>query len=294
MATGHYLRGLHRKSKSQKSRSTAKAGSLQSRYVDAATQTTPPPEEKNMGFVCGTCFSRPFTFLKLPAEIRNMVYDLVFVSPAYIGATQGTLTKDFDKDATKWRKLAFAKTCRQVYEESANIFFAKNGFEFSYQNSCTKFLHVIGQDRRQLITKIRYISLVPGWPYNPLLLIRDCKNLEVLEIQIKIRSYATKLAWWIQSVQNPKELVFTDHSMIEWEEPHHVLLSPLRFGRAATTTPGFSESHSLEGRRTQIASTIESLRVQKRTDEKKIAAGKEVRIPSVLKPKQDKTKVTDS
>ncbi|MCJ1257788.1 hypothetical protein MMC24_005614 [Lignoscripta atroalba] len=149
-----------------------------------------------------------FPFLKLPPEIRNRCYDLIFVSPKYIGSN-GTQTKSFYKDAAKWRNLSFARSCRQIYSESGNIFFARNGFEFYYIRPFLEFLEAIGINRRRLLTKIRYI-FSGGRPYVGLRYLRSCTNLQVLEIHIRVVMQNKRNSWWLYSMENAKDFFFTD------------------------------------------------------------------------------------
>lgn len=143
-----------------------------------------------------------FPFLRLPAEIRNRIYDLVFVSDEYIGAN-ATLTKAFYHDAAKYRNLAFASACRQIYQESANIFYAKNGFEFFYIRPFLEFLEAIGLDRRMLLTKLKY-NYSNGTPFVVLRYLKSCKNLEELDVSVRIVMTSRKKSWWAYPLKHAK------------------------------------------------------------------------------------------
>lgn len=153
------------------------------------------------------------SFLSLPPEIRNMIYDLVFVSPAYIG-TNGMTNSLFFKDALKWRNLDFAMSCRQVYIESANVFYAKNGFEFYYIRPFKAFLESIGIERRRLITKLNF-NFLKGSPYVVLRYIRSCTNIQQLNISLRVMH---PQGWWLYPVQNVKEFLFTNFNKLEFGE----------------------------------------------------------------------------
>lgn len=111
-----------------------------------------------------------FSFQQLPPEIRNRIYELIFVKPTYIGESDRKTSLEclanhnkkyricvcFYLDVIRWRNLNFAFTCRMVYNESTDIFFAKNGFAFSARRPALDFLMAIGHRRRATITKLRY------------------------------------------------------------------------------------------------------------------------------------------
>lgn len=65
-------------------------------------------------------------FLDLPAELRNEVYRLAFVSPARFDF--GAPNKLFQ------RSSAFLRTCRQVYDEGRSILYSENEFFFQRQS----------------------------------------------------------------------------------------------------------------------------------------------------------------
>lgn len=65
-------------------------------------------------------------FLELPAELRNEIYRLVFV-------TDGRL--NFGAPTNFGRSAAFLRTCRQVHEESRSILYGENDFYFNRRTS---------------------------------------------------------------------------------------------------------------------------------------------------------------
>lgn len=65
-------------------------------------------------------------FLDLPAELRNEVYRLAFVSPARFDF--GCPNRNFQ------RSSAFLRTCRQVYDEGRSILYSENEFFFQRQS----------------------------------------------------------------------------------------------------------------------------------------------------------------
>lgn len=157
-----------------------------------------------------------FPFLKLPPEIRNRIYDLVFVKTQYIGAN-GTLTKAFYRDAARYRHLAFASVCRQIYQESANIFYAKNGFEFFYIRPFLEFLEAIGPERRKLLTKIKF-NCSKGTPFIVLRYLKSCTNLQELEVSARIVMSSRKNSWWAYPLKDAKGFFLGSNRTIEYED----------------------------------------------------------------------------
>lgn len=181
-------------------------------------------------FFDGIAPRRGPSFLSLPPEIRNTIYDLVFVSPDYIG-THGMTNSLFFNDVDKWRNLNFAMSCRQVYTESANVFYAKNGFEFYYIRPFKAFMEQIGVERRRLITKLNY-NFLKGSPFIVLRYLRSCTNLQQLNISLRVlKSGRENQGWWLYPVRNVKDFIFTDYKKLE-------------FGEAS----GFGEAHESEAR----------------------------------------------
>ncbi|KAL9615014.1 MAG: hypothetical protein Q9167_000546 [Letrouitia subvulpina] len=164
-----------------------------------------------------------FDFLSLPPEIRNRVYDFVFVSAHYVGTAYGTLTRQFYRDAIKWRNLCFVKVCRQIYNESSGIFFARNGFEFSYISTLQHFMRSIGIKNRRLITKLRYCHGASrnGRPFKALRYLRSCENLINLEI-FGLYYYYNKML-----LRKARAFFLTEYSTIGWEKNCDFQLSPL-------------------------------------------------------------------
>ena len=194
---------------------------------------------------------RGFSFLQLPPEIRNRIYDLVFVKPGYIGSG-GSLTKAFYYDAAKWRNLAFARSCRQVYKESADIFYARNGFEFFYIRPFLEFIEAIGYKRRNLLTKIRFHH-TKGTPFIVLRYLKSCKNLEELEVYARCIKKKTN-SWWEYPMKNAKSFFLGSHSVIEFEEV-------FRFGKAIA-----SDEEPSEGKHLATMFLVESLQKVKREE----------------------------
>jgi hypothetical protein len=92
----------------------AKTTGRNSKASSASPQTRTPSRATRAGF------------LDLPAELRNEVYRLAFVSPARFDF--GAPSKNFQ------RSSAFLRTCRQVYDEGRSILYSENEFFFQRQS----------------------------------------------------------------------------------------------------------------------------------------------------------------
>ena len=155
-----------------------------------------------------------FHFLKLPPEIRNRCYEFVFVSPVYIGSVN-THAGSFHDDAVKWRNLGFARSCRQIYNESGHIFFAQNGFEFYYIRPFLDFLKVIGTERLRMITRLRY-NFSGGRPHAALQYLKSCVNLQLLEVYLRVRIKIKGNCWWLYPLENAKDFFLSEYSLVRF------------------------------------------------------------------------------
>ena len=157
-------------------------------------------------------------FLDLPLELRTKIYELVFVSPKYIGSG-GTQTKAFKRDVYKWRHFAFARSCRLVYEESTQVFFSKNGFMFFFHRPALEFFEEIGPARRRMLTKLKF-TFNHTVPFLALRYVLSCTHLRELEIVSRINVEGLTAAWWVVEFKNAKQFFFTDYKKIEFEKPY--------------------------------------------------------------------------
>ncbi|KAI9725418.1 MAG: hypothetical protein M1828_003268 [Chrysothrix sp. TS-e1954] len=103
-------------------------------------------------------------FLDLPAELRVMIYDLVFISP---------FTFNLAKPENFQRSAAFLATCRQVHDEARPVLYSKNRFEFERQTrqrnhvwdsmwseiaykDTRRFLKMIGPDNISMLRDVHF------------------------------------------------------------------------------------------------------------------------------------------
>lgn len=195
-------------------------------------------------------------FLRFAPEIRNQIYDLVFVKPSYIGSTSTHFhvrTKGFYNDARLWRNLGFAMTCRQIYEESANIFYAKNGFEFYYSRPFLEFLEAIGVQRRGLLTKLRYHQHENGAPFIVCRYLKSCTNLKDLEILARVATETRAKFFWEYPLKNPKDFFLGKKTEIEFREPRtlgkppsNLVIAPRIHGYAPYELPRLGDGNCFQ------------------------------------------------
>lgn len=95
--------------------------------------------------------SKCFRFLDLPAEIRNHVYALVFLSPDHvhrfiedIKAIQANLEtlKEFPDRYVRGNNLSLLLTCRTVYSEAQTLAFRLTSFLVRHQTLSRLFPNV--------------------------------------------------------------------------------------------------------------------------------------------------------
>ena len=157
------------------------------------------------------------SFLSLLPEIRNVIYDLVFVSLAYVG-TNGTTNKLFFNDAVKWQNLDFAMSCQQVYAEAGTIFFSRNGSEFYYIRPFKAFIESISIEGRRLITKLNF-KFLKGSPFGVSRYIRSCTNIQQLSISIRVvKPNCKSQGWWLYPIKNAQDFLFTEFNKLEFGE----------------------------------------------------------------------------
>jgi hypothetical protein len=116
------------------------------------------------------------SFLKLPAEIRNSVYE-------HLLRSQGSTTLELDRWDPKWRvvsrpivpNVVFLATCRQMYSEAIGVLYCQNTFEFTMESSRTRdawfenvsnWLTGIGRHASLLGTLLIDMSDIQAWPLN--------------------------------------------------------------------------------------------------------------------------------
>ncbi len=148
-----------------------------------------------------------FPLMRLPPELRNIVYRHIFVSPNGIGAA-AIAAPQFFRAARSFVNRNFLLTCRQVYRESAHIFYCENLFAFAYVGAFLTFLKCLSMEQRQLLTKLR-LSYAQGNIERALtIIVKDCHHLRGLEIRIRSAEGGPgKWTWNAAPILSPIDVV---------------------------------------------------------------------------------------
>lgn len=154
-------------------------------------------------------------FLSFPRQIRDTVYGFIFVKPTFIGY-ETKFTKPFYKDAITWRNLAFAGSCRRIWNESLRVYLNRNGFEFYYIRPFLEFLEKIGIRGRRLLTKLRWHHHKRSQPFIVLRYLRSCTALKTLAVFARVTVEKRKNFWWGVPLLNAKAFFLSNHSKIRF------------------------------------------------------------------------------
>ena len=116
----------------------------------AASKTSEPPIDK-------TKKNNKASFLKLPVEIRLIIYDLLGVGMIDPGSyiricLPGSIWwEDLYKP---YMEVGILQTCRQIYHETNPILYTKNEFHFDDPEKALRFIKQIGPVNLRLIKKL--------------------------------------------------------------------------------------------------------------------------------------------
>ncbi len=149
----------------------------------------------------------PFPFMRLPPEIRNMVYKELLVMPAMIaigiGWSEGRSIivekvrleddeeSDFEIDQKATRKLLH--TSKTIYQEASHFYWGSNHLYFEDLDMLTEYLQRLRPDFRRLITHVtvRYIGRAPARAMKAL---SGCISLRKLTLDISFMTiYQTRI-----------------------------------------------------------------------------------------------------
>ncbi|QDS71414.1 hypothetical protein FKW77_003286 [Venturia effusa] len=148
---------------------------------------------------------RPFPFLKLPAELRNRIYDLALTFPKRVTLTSGirkhsrrqsayrVLSRDFMQDRGVLNP-SILRVNKQIYHEAMPVFY-NQPLEFVDAVALYSFLAQIGQDAIPLIRQIRIerVSILKEQTTHPAFtILAYATNLEALSIGYLIANHAVR------------------------------------------------------------------------------------------------------
>lgn len=137
--------------------------------------------------------ARTFPFLKLPVEIRTLIYQLVLIvekpikittrfhravhqSTTRSGESLGIMTDEAHHKAISGHSaVALTATCRQGYLESISLYYADNTFECVTQGAFSEFLDDIGTTNKHLVSHIHIAARNFGFFHK----LTDVKSLSI-------------------------------------------------------------------------------------------------------------------
>ena len=127
-----------------------------------------------------------FPFLKLPTEIRNMIYRLVFPKGSYhchhmAGDLQMWDPRYTVNEGEVPSSLAILETCRQIYLEAFHIFYRYNLLHFHTTDDMKFCLKSMGHARRQQVRSVSFL-----WqghdPKGAFRMLKTCSNLKKIRV----------------------------------------------------------------------------------------------------------------
>ncbi|OCK84070.1 hypothetical protein K432DRAFT_463249 [Lepidopterella palustris CBS 459.81] len=170
-----------------------------------------------------------FRFLDLPAEIRNRIYDLVFVFHDGVNPSKRDpithyrsgvhhKSQKFRSGPTPFSSLALLQVCRQIHDEAHGILYAKNNLIFYYPTHLHFFLCALSESR------LNYIREITLWYDNKaeggmdtidltLPLLRSLKSLKKLHIVFE-KSHQIRLRYSTDWPKRVADLKFGGHDTL--------------------------------------------------------------------------------
>ncbi|KAL9609674.1 MAG: hypothetical protein Q9167_005583 [Letrouitia subvulpina] len=121
----------------------------------------------------------PFPLMRLPAEIRRMVYKEILVMPGEVGIP---MPKPFRDYKTQPYVRKFFLTSKAVYAEAMPIYFGLNTFYFHKMSYMEDFLKHTAVDHRRCIRRVSF-KFYGTAPARALKLLRECVSLEYLHVK---------------------------------------------------------------------------------------------------------------
>lgn len=128
----------------------------------------------------------PFAFMRLPPEIRRMVYKEILVMPEEICDGVWVPHRGHDPK-TQPRVRQFLLTSKATYFESMPIYFGLNIFHFHMMSSMEDFLKRTAVDHRRCIRRVSF-DFYGAAPARSLKLLRECVSLQYLHVKAGIFS----------------------------------------------------------------------------------------------------------
>lgn len=199
----------------------------------SAYMTTPASTSTPGGVVVRTpTITYGIDFKNMPPEIRNRIYRFAFVKADYIGSCSRGVTlaaKEFHAEVTVYRNINFLLSCKLVYDESTDVFYACNGFEFQKVGVLGEFLASIGIENRKKIRKLRLLHFLPlqaTWAlgagqtaHKALRYLRSCSELKSLEIYACCRPTGSTRLWLAYPFEDALGFLQSKHGAFKYGDP---------------------------------------------------------------------------
>ena len=141
----------------------------------------------------------PFPFMRLPPEVRNMVYKEALVMPGIISIERGLVSfyyarlevvrnkigSEIDLKIDQKSTRALLQTSKTVYQEASPVYFGSNHFYFDDVDLLTRFLQTLRPDFRRLITQmtVHYYGRAPAKAMKAL---SGCISLTQLTLELSV------------------------------------------------------------------------------------------------------------
>ena len=112
---------------------------------------------------CPKACLQPSRLLKLPPELRNNIYEIVFGGIGIMRPNVDQLFRIAEMYENNGQQittlppatvLALALTCRQVHNEALRFYYGRNTFSFKHTYDLYRYLYMIGEERRGCIRSI--------------------------------------------------------------------------------------------------------------------------------------------
>ena len=171
-----------------------------------------------------------FPFFNLSAEIRNMIYALLFVSEFYVGESANKNNQwvfvNFAREYRRVREFELSMVNKQFFQESTTVFFSRNGFELASFKSLDLFLSHIGPIASSSIRSLRIFPKLDD-PTPALCHLVVATNLQHLDVEMNLRRVRTG-AWKIK-LENAMDIVFNQDDKVVFSFTRRGPLIPCSF-----------------------------------------------------------------
>lgn len=130
--------------------------------------------------------NKPFPFMRLPPELRRMVYQYVFYRKHVVFHCQKYM-KRYIAGYSTFMGMKPLMVSKQIYRESTATYLSETKFYFSEIPVLRRFLLAVGREGRELLTSIEFKYTRSG-AVSTFRLLRECTSLRSLGITVRVES----------------------------------------------------------------------------------------------------------